>query len=61
MKNDSEGMNQSSKREPDAKGAYKNRKDSGLSKDLSSSGDAYAEDNKTESVSFAVQQSQLNP
>lgn len=54
MKNDSEGMNQSSKREPDAKGAYKNRKDSGLSKDLSSSGDAYAEDGKTESVSFAV-------
>lgn len=34
MKNDSEGHNQSSKREPDAKGAFKNRKDSGLQKDL---------------------------
>lgn len=52
MKNDSEGMNQGSKREPDAKGAYKNRKDSGLSKDLSSSGEIYADDKspKIESV-----------
>lgn len=50
MKNDSEGMNQSSKREPDGKGAYKNRKDSGLQKDLTTSSETYAEDNKTESV-----------
>ena len=52
MSNESEGQNQGSKREPDAKGAFKNRKDSGLSKDLSYSTDeVYAEDNKTESVS----------
>lgn len=52
MKNDSEGHNQGSKREPDGKGAFKNRKDSGLAKDLSSAPDqVYAEDGKTESVS----------
>lgn len=50
MKNDSEGMNQSSKREPDGKGAYKNRKDSGLQKDLTVSKDVYADDKGTESV-----------
>jgi len=37
MKNDSEGHNQSSKREPDGKGGFKNRKDSGLQKDLTPS------------------------
>jgi outer membrane biosynthesis protein TonB len=34
MKNDSDGHNQSSKREPDGKGGFKNRKDSGLQKEL---------------------------
>jgi len=52
MKNDSEGMNQGSKREPDSKGAFKNRKDSGLSKELSDAPEqTYAEDGKTEAVS----------
>lgn len=52
MKNDSEGMNQGSKREPDSKGAFKNRKDSGLAKDLSVDNETvYSTDNKTESVS----------
>jgi hypothetical protein len=52
MSNESEGQNQGSKREPDGKGAFKNRKDSGLAKDLSSSPDqVYSEDGKTESVS----------
>jgi len=51
MSNESEGQNQGSKREPDGKGAFKNRKDSGLAKDLSSSPDqVYAEDGKTEAV-----------
>lgn len=50
MKKDSKGMNQTSKREPDGKGAFKNRKDSGLQKDLSSSSAVYADDKKTESV-----------
>lgn len=52
MSNESEGQNQGSKREPDGKGAFKNRKDSGLAKDLSTNTDeVYAEDGKTESVS----------
>jgi len=52
MKNDSEGMNQGSKREPDGKGAFKDRKDSGLAKDLSADTEkTYAEDGKTEAVS----------
>ena len=57
MKSDSEGTNQSSKREPDGKGAFKNRKDSALQKDLSTDTDSvYANDGedgkpKTESVS----------
>jgi hypothetical protein len=57
MKNDSDGMNQGSKREPDGKGGFKNRKDSGLSKDLSTDADSvYANDGedgkpKTEAVS----------
>ena len=52
MSNESEGMNQGSKREPDGKGAFKNRKDSALQKDLSRNpDDVYAEDGKTESVS----------
>lgn len=37
MKSDSEGHNQTSKREPDGKGGFKNRKDSGLQKDLTPS------------------------
>jgi hypothetical protein len=52
MSNESDGQNQSSKREPDGKGAFKNRKDSGLQKELSTSPDqTYAEDGKTEAVS----------
>ena len=52
MSNESEGQNQGSKREPDGKGAFKNRKDSGLSKDLSTEPEkVYAEDGKTEAVS----------
>ena len=47
MKNDSEGHNQSSKREPDGKGGFKNRKDSGLQKDLTPS----PEDSEANSVS----------
>lgn len=52
MSNESEGQNQGSKREPDGKGAFKNRKDSGLSKDLSTDPEkVYAEDGKTEAGS----------
>jgi hypothetical protein len=52
MSNESEGQNQGSKREPDGKGAFKNRKDSGLSKELSTDPEkTYAEDGKTEAVS----------
>lgn len=54
MKNDSDGMNQTSKREPDGKGAYKNRKDSGLSKDLSTTSQVYSDDEKTESVCLSI-------
>jgi ABC-type nickel/cobalt efflux system permease component RcnA len=53
MKNDSEGMNQGSKREPDGKGGFKNRKDSGLQKDLTVDNETvYSTDGKTESVSW---------
>jgi hypothetical protein len=58
MKNDSEGMEQSSKREPDGKGGFKVRKDSGLQKDLTvDNKTVYADDDndgekpKTEAVS----------
>jgi hypothetical protein len=50
MKNDSDGHNQSSKREPDGKGGFKNRKDSGLQKDLTPSPD----DSESNSVSFFI-------
>ncbi|KAK5136950.1 hypothetical protein LTR08_001457 [Meristemomyces frigidus] len=54
MKPGSDGNTDTRKREPDSKGAYKKRIDSGLGKDLGE-GDAYDEENgdgpKTESVS----------
>lgn len=55
MKADSPGQNQSSKREPDGKGAYKLRKDSGLQKDLTQTTQVYADDEQTEAVSLRVQ------
>ena len=60
MKSDSEGHNQTSKREPDGKGGFKNRKDSGLQKDLTPSVEG------SNSVSFfavssQVQHHQKNP
>jgi hypothetical protein len=53
MKSDSEGHNQTSKREPDGKGGFKNRKDSGLQKDLTPTAEG------SNSVSFFVS-SQFN-
>lgn len=46
MKEDSPGMQHSSKREPDSKGGYKNRLDSGLQKDLTPSTETHAEDGR---------------
>jgi hypothetical protein len=54
MKSDSEGHNQTSKREPDGKGGFKNRKDSGLQKDLTPTVEG------SNSVSFFVVSSQFN-
>lgn len=46
MKEDSPGMQHTSKREPDSKGAYKNRLDSGLQKDLTPNKQQFDEDGR---------------
>ena len=53
MKEDSPGMQQTSKREPDSKGGYKNRLDSGLQKDLTPSTETHDE-NGRELVSACI-------
>lgn len=50
MRSDSDGATETRKREPDSKGGFKKRIDSGLGKDLGAGPD-YAEDGETEAVS----------